>query len=116
MSSKTTLPKEELKRLTAELSDAALSYTLMYIKKKNAGKIWSVQNQILHTHSELSEVYEEIRDDVDLNRLVHEIIDVIFSAFTLSNIVGLTYFEDDFKEFKENIISEVVEKITTRLD
>lgn len=109
-----TLPKEELKRLTLELSDTALVYTLMYIKKKSNNKIWSIEDQILHTHSELSEVYKEIRDG-NVHTLVHEIIDVIFSAFTLLNIAGLKYFPDD-KEYKEKIISEVVEKITKRLE
>ena len=80
---KDDLPKDELKELTEKITDITLPYTLKYIEKKNDGKVWSIDNQLLHAQSELSEVYSAMRDREGIERILHEVIDVIYKLINI---------------------------------
>lgn len=113
------LPYKQMKESTQTLSNCCLAYTLLHTKQKN--HVWSIEEQALHVHSEVSEVYTAIRKGESINRILHETLDVIYSAFTLLNIIRLNRFdisldgEDEFNMLRNKNISEVVDKITHRL-
>ena len=60
---------------------------------KHGGK-WSINEQINHTHSEVSELYESLRStrlgDHSHEHVLEEICDVIYSALTNAHILNYT--------------------------
>jgi NTP pyrophosphatase (non-canonical NTP hydrolase) len=51
---------------------------------------WSMDSQIAHCHSEVSEVYQAIRHNEERARIGEEICDSILSAFTMAHIAGFS--------------------------
>ena len=56
---------------------------------KKADRRWTIHEQICHTHSEVTEVYDAIRSGNDLS-VKYEIADVIYAAITLAHVADLT--------------------------
>jgi NTP pyrophosphatase (non-canonical NTP hydrolase) len=61
--------------------------------RKRGGKTWSYDSQIARMHEEVSEVYRAMRKNEGNDRVTHETIDVIWSAFTLLAMHQLTYHD-----------------------
>jgi len=73
---------------------------------------WSIHDQICHTHSEVSELYELIRKRHLPTReeMLEEIWDVVFSAITNAHVLG---FSDE--ELLQGMIS-TLRKIQSRVN
>ena len=68
---------------------------------KRHRRIWTVYEQLNHTHSEVSELYEALRStwkedsgrESIVKHLVEEIWDIVFSALTNAHVLGITDHE-----------------------
>lgn len=56
---------------------------------KKFGK-WDLNTQLLHTHSEVSELYEGLRKGRGHENFLEEIWDIVFSALTNAHVVGFS--------------------------
>ena len=54
---------------------------------------WSIQEQIAHVHSEVSEVYQAIKHGESRDRVLEEICDSILSSITMANIAEFSDYE-----------------------
>lgn len=64
--------------------------TRAFQQKKGA---WSLSEQIAHTHSEVSEVYQAVRHDEGRARILEEICDSVLASFTMADVAGFSQFE-----------------------
>ena len=83
------MSNDEWQGLEAELSKSLLTtldlsriITQKYIDKYG---LWSMEKQLLHIHSEISEAYEAQRSG-NVNNMIEELIDIILSATTAANL------------------------------
>jgi len=51
---------------------------------------WSIWEQIVHTHSEVSELYKAVKVDATPVFVLEEIFDIVFSAIANGHVLGYT--------------------------
>ena len=88
--------KEHFMDFLGDLRRVSNAHFIKY-EMRTGRKTWSIYEQILHTQSEVSELYEALRpvsyDRNVLNHIIVEIWDIVFSAITNAHVIGLS---DDF--------------------
>jgi NTP pyrophosphatase (non-canonical NTP hydrolase) len=74
-----------------EVLETLRKVTLKHFEK--SGRKWTVYEQLNHTHSEVSELYETLRGkhrDPNVENIVEEIWDIVFSALTNSHVLDIS--------------------------
>ena len=77
------------------VSEISVEYWLYRCRKVTDGHItksgeWSLNDQIAHAHSEVSEVYQAIRHGETTTRVLEEICDSIYASLTMAHTAGFT--------------------------
>lgn len=96
------------------LLDYSERVTLKYVQLKGG---WTINDQLAHAHSEISEVYQAIRHGEGINRVISENIDVIFDAITLPVVIrlnaGLTI--SDLKVIMSGELNATMNRLESRI-
>ena len=77
------------------VSEISVEYWLYRCRKVTEGHIeregiWGLNDQIAHSHSEVSEVYQAVRHGESGERILEEICDSIYAAVTMAHIAGFS--------------------------
>lgn len=88
---------------------------------KNRGKrIWPIQDQLMHSVSELGEIYECIRQGKCDVEITEEMVDAVFSCFTNFRIYALTRLQKmkpaDYDKLLDDAIRKTFFKVNTRVN
>lgn len=88
--------------------------------KNRGGRAWTIHEQLLHTNSEVAEVYEAIRKSTCVMEITEEMVDIVFSATTDFNIFRFnklgTMNEDEYYDFISGAVRNVYRRVSARVD
>jgi hypothetical protein len=83
--------------------------------EKRGGRDWTIHEQLCHVQSEITEVYEAIRWSKCDKEISEEMVDIIFSAFTLFNIYRSNKLRAMPKVVYDGLIDDAVQTVLLRV-